>query len=50
MAAQVDLEPAGLVVALITAWESAAELARLPEVRSVVREQGTEGDERLLTA
>lgn len=38
MAAQMDFEPAGLVVALVTAWESAAVLARLPEVGSVVRE------------
>lgn len=50
MAAQVDLEPAGLVVSFVAAWERAAVLACLSEVGSVVREQCAEGDECLLTA
>jgi hypothetical protein len=49
MAAHVDLEAAGLVIALVTAWIGAGKLARLAEVCAVVGEQGTVGDEGLLT-
>ena len=49
MTPQVDLEAAGLVVHLITAGVGAGEVASLSEVCAVVGEQGTEGDEGLLT-
>lgn len=45
-----DFKPAGLVIALITAWVCTGELACLSEVGPVVGEQGTEGDEGLLTS
>ena len=50
MASHVDLESASLVVALVTAWKGADELARLTEVCPVVREKRAEGDEGLFAA
>ena len=45
-----DFETTGLVIRLVTAWEGAGEVARFSEVSAIVGEQGTEGDEGLLTA
>lgn len=45
-----DFETTGLVIHLVTAWVGAGELARFSEVSAIVGEQGTEGDEGLLTA
>lgn len=50
MTTKMDLKAAGLVIALVTAWVCTGELACLSEVCSVVGEQGTEGDEGLLTS
>lgn len=45
-----DFETTGLVIRLVTAWVGAGEVARFSEVSAIVGEQGTEGDEGLLTA
>ena len=46
----VDLEATGLVVRLIAAWVGAGEVACFSEVSAIMGEEGTEGDERFLTA
>lgn len=46
----VNLEATGLVISLVAAWVSADEVARFSEVSAIVGEEGTEGDEGLLTA
>lgn len=50
MTTEVDFKTAGLVITLVTAWIGTRELASFPEMSSVVGEQGTEGDEGLLTS
>lgn len=46
----VKLEAISLVIGLITAREGAGEVASFSEVCAVMGEEGTEGDEGLLTA
>lgn len=48
--AKVNFKATGLVIAFLTAWVGTGELARLSEMGPVVGEQGTEGDEGLLTS
>lgn len=45
-----NLEATGLVVRLVAAWVGAGEMACFSEVSAIVGEEGTEGDERFLTA